>query len=275
MKSKFLNSVLILSTILFLCMLHISCNDGKITQNIFISHLLYAPNSTENDFYALLQNKYLPIWNKLKDVNILDNLRVFKFQKIDSTTIDKTQCNYLILAQLEPTKDPHEYLNIENLKAKQTKDSLLFKIIRTEILVCQNNAYFPALNKDERVDIDYLIEFIAVKDSSDFIREYNNLVNIYFGPLNGELIREGKLYNIFMLETEEVFFQLYDNLMWNQIHLSGDFPEHRNLNWDSLYTDSFRRIFSCELDSIWSLLPPRLSSSFYCEGQLIKNLYVQ
>ena len=275
MRSKYLHSTIISFSLLFFCLFHISCNGERIAQNIFVSHLIYAPNSTENEFHELLRNEYLPKWRKLKDVNILSNVKVLKFQKIDSTTTDKTQCNYLILAQLNPTKDPYEYLNSENLKVTQIKDSSLFHIIRTEILACKNNAYFPALNKDETFDIDYLIEFIDVKDSVDYIERYKNLMYNYFGPLNGELVKEGLLYNIYMMETKEITFQHNDKMTWNQIHLSGDFPKFSKLNWDSLYTASFRRIISCELDSVWALMPPTLNTSFDCKGQLIRFLCVQ
>ncbi len=73
-----------------------------------------------------------------------------------------------------------------------------------------------------------------------------------------------------MMETKEVVSQFNNNMMWNEIHISGDFPEYRNINRDSLYTESFKQIFSCELDSVWALLPPTLNSSFDCEGKLIQ-----
>jgi hypothetical protein len=97
----------------------------------------------------------------------------------------------------------------------------------------------------------------------------------YFGPLNGELVKQGILHNIYMMETKEIVYQSNNNLTWNQIHISGYFPEDRNINWDLLYTVSFRNIFSCELDSIWNLLPPTLDSSFDCEGKLIQELHVE
>ena len=269
------SSVIILALILLL-MFCLSCNEKENTQNIFVSHLIYTSQSTENEFLLYLQDKYIPIWQRLKDRNILDELSVFKFKKIDSTTTDKTQCNILILAQLVPKIDAHDYLNLENFRVNSiSKDSLLFKIIRTEVLGYAPNAYFPALNPKNAVEINYLIEFIAVKDSGGYVTQYNNLVTTYFGPLNGELIKEGKLYSIYMMETLEVVFQIDSSLPWNQIHISGDFSDYKDLDWDSLYTNSFRRIFSCELDSVWALLPPTLSSSFDCEGQLIEKLHIK
>jgi hypothetical protein len=113
-----------------------------------------------------------------------------------------------------------------------SKDTLVFKLIRTEILRCLPNAHFPSFSPKNSNEINYWIEFIAVKDSADYIDRYNNLMSNYFGPLNGELVKKDVLYNIFMMETKGIVYQINNNLTWNQIHISGDFPEYKNINWD-------------------------------------------
>ena len=285
-KSKALS--VILAVLMFLQLLCIYCGEGEIdkdakitpketeTKRVFVSHVIYAPEVTERKFISHLQNQYLPIWRKLKDENILYELSVFKLTKIDSTTADRHLCNYLILAQLCSGVKARDFLKVENLTTNPVaNDSSLFQILRTEELNCVPNAYFPALSSESTAEIDFLVEFIAVKDSAQFLKEYHDLMNVYFGPINGVLVKEGKLYNIYMMETMEVVFQMDDRLTWNQIHLSGDFPEYKDLDWDSLYTDSFIWIFSCELDSVWALMPPTLNTSFDCEGRLIKRLHVK
>lgn len=275
MKNIFHGLYKITFIILSLILLHTSCNKRNNEKN-FVSHLIFTPQSTEHEFLNYLHDEYLPVWQSLKGKDVIDELRVFKFNKIDSTTTDTTKCNFLILAQLAPIVDAHDYLNMESFSDKSlSHDTLLFKLIRTEILRCLPNAYFPSIISMNATEIDYWIEFIAVKDSADYIERYNNLMIEYFGPLNGELVKEGTLYNIFMMETKEVVLQVNNNMMWNEIHISGDFPEYRNINWDSLYTESFRNIFSCELDSIWALLPLTLNSSFDCEGKLIQEMHVK
>jgi len=288
MNTKPIALSVILAVLTFLQLLCISCREGEIdknakiapeetdTQRVFVSHVIYAPEATEHEFISYLQNQYLPIWRKLKDENILHELSVFKLTKTDSTTADRHLLNYLILAQLCPGIKARDFLKVENLTTNPVaKDSSSFQILRTEELHCVPNAYFPALSSEGVAEITFLVEFIAVKDSAQFLKEYHDLMNVYFGPLNGALVKEGKLYNIYMMETMEVFFQMDDRLTWNQIHLSGDFPEYKDLDWDSLYTDSFVRIFSCELDSVWALLPPTLNTSFDCEGRLIERLHVK
>jgi hypothetical protein len=170
---------------------------------------------------------------------------------------------------------PQKYLDAEKLaKNSKADQNSIFQIQRTEVLYCTPNAYFPAINTRKN-DIVYLIEFIIVNDSLDYVNQYQALMRDYFGPLNGVLVNEGKLYNIFMLETAKVLFQRDNRFNWNQLHISGDFPEYVDLNWDSLYTDMFRRTFSCELDSVWALLPPIMDTSFDCTGRLVQDLYVK
>jgi hypothetical protein len=275
MKVTSLPSTIVNLFVILVNLFLISCVKDE-NKNNFVSHLIFTPQSMEQEFINYLYDESLPIWQNLKERNVIYELRVFKFNKIDSTTTDTTKCNFLILAQLAPQIDPHDFLKMENfIDDSLLKDTLEFQLIRTEILGCLPDAYFPSLSPKDPNEIDYWIEFIAVKDSSDYIEQYNNLMSKYFGPLNGELVKQGTLYNIYMMETKEIVTQTNDNLTWNQIHISGDFPEYRNINWDSLYTESFRNIFSCELDSVWTLLPPRLHSSFDCEGKLIQELYVK
>jgi hypothetical protein len=282
------SSLVKLLVFIFLQLLCTFCSEGKNdnnseitlkgteTNNIFVSHLFYVPETAENEFIRLLQNQYLPIWHKLKNENIIYELSVFKLTKIDSTTTDGHLCNYLVLAELCQGIKSGDFLNAAKFNAGSLSDvNPIFQILRTEILNCVPNAYFPALNSENTAEIDFLIEFIAVKDSAHFLKEYYDLMNVYFGPLNGALVKGHKLYNIYMMETAEIVFQTDSNLTWNQIHLSGDYPELFNLDWDSLYTESFRRIFSCELDSVWALMPPALSTSFDCRGRFIKQLHVK
>lgn len=241
----------------------------------FVAHTIYANTKTEEKFLSLLKIDYLPIWRKLKNDNILSELSLFKLTQKDSSKKDRTLCNYLIVAQLYPDVKPNEFLNTEKLaKNSNSGKSPLFQIQRTEVLQCTPNAYFPAVN-NEKNDIIYLLEFIAVQDSADYVNQYHTLMQKYFGPLNGVLVKERKLHSIFMLKTVEGIFQRDNRFNWNQLHISGEFSEFVDLNWDSLYTDLFRRTFSCELDSVWALLPPRLENSFDCTGRLIQELHIK
>jgi|GEM_PF-3541676 len=275
MKTRSITSTIITLVFILLHVFYMSCKNRSNTQHMFVSHLLDVPEMKEKEFISHFQNTYLPIWRKLNDENILDKLRVFKLEKIDSTTANELQCRFLILGQLVPAANVHDYLQLENVISNHdTNDRLPYRLIRTDVLHCLPNAYLPALDSQGTGEIAFYIEFIAVKDSADFIEAYNNLMNRYFGPLNGVLVEEGKLHSIFMLETTDVVYQKDNRCTWNQIHLSGDFPDYKNINWDSLYTDTFRRTFLCELDSVWALLPPKLQTSFDCEGQQIKELHI-
>ena len=285
MNLKIRPSSVTLIIFIYLLLYCVFCRDGtadknakikqtKIdTQNIFISHAIYTPETAEDKFISCLQDQYIPIWRKLQSENIIDELSVFKLEQLDSTATDSLPCNYLILAHLCTGVDAHDFLNKE--KFLTVSHSSFFKILRTEVLNCVPNAYFPAPHPENNDEIEFLIEFIAVKDSAQFLKKFHDLMDIYFGPVNGVLVREGKLYNLYMMETREVVFQVDNRMAWNQIHLSGDFPEFINVDWDSLYTDLFRREFSCELDSIWALLPPRLNTSINCQGELLKQLSIK
>ena len=285
MNEKIRPSCMKLIVLIFLQLVCVFCKEGTTgknvkmkhtktdTQNIFISHVIYTPEATVHKFISHLQNEQLPVWRKLRSESIIDELSVFRLAQLDSTTTDSLPCNYLILTHLRTGVNARDFLKKENFIMRS--DSSLFKLLRTEVLNCVPNAYFPALHPENSDKIEFLVEFIAVKDSAQFLKKFHDLMDIYFGPANGLLVQEGKLYNLYMMETKEVVYQADNRMAWNQIHLSGDFPEFINVDWDSLYTDLFRREFSCELDSVWALLPPRLNTSINCKGELISQLSIK
>ena len=86
-----------------------------------------------------------------------------------------------------------KYIDLENFHDKSlSEEKSLFRNIRTEILTCCEDVYSPPVNRDKTTDIEYHNEFLAVKDSLDFIQDYNDFMDNYFGPLNGKWIDAGQ-----------------------------------------------------------------------------------
>jgi hypothetical protein len=134
----------------------------------------------------------------------------------------------------------------------------------------------PQPTYEDAVDgIDYLIEFISVEDSASSLRQYRDLMSDYFGPANGILVERGLLHSFIALETTEVLSQAAAVPFWNQLHVSDGWDEDDGLDWDAIYEDLFRREFACDLDSLWSLLPPIRERPTNYSGRIIPDLCVR
>ena len=96
----------------------------------------------------------------------------------------------------------------------------------------------------------------------------------YWGPENGVLVAEGKLFSLVALETTEVLYQEAGVSPWSQLHISGDLPEYMDLDWDSVYVDLTQRLFSADLDSPWAQMPKVADRPGNYVGRLVKELWV-
>ena len=192
--------------------------------------------------------------------------------------------NGLFIVRLVAVREGSEKTLPEQLfeSEKEIKDihfneTTFFTVIRSEVMVPTLNSYYPmmTLNNYERVEeIDFLVEFIDVNNTPEDLELYRSLMSSYFGPANGILIEKNLVFSFTAFETKKVISITDDESSWNQIHISGDYPEYLDLNWDSLYTDLFRNEFSVDLDSIWDLLPDIRELPPYYSGQFIKELHV-
>ena len=92
---------------------------------------------------------------------------------------------------------------------------------------------------------------------------------------NGLLVEKDMLHCFIALETTEVLFEATGVPGWNQLHVSDDWDVGDEVDWDAIYTDLFRREFSCELDSVWAELPPIRERPINYSGRLVPSLCVR
>jgi hypothetical protein len=286
--TKLLPGTLPVLLILFSC---VTCKQNRVSEErssklpqeshqvVFISRIISVQPGTELAFFNHLRDRCLPFWRELKDRRMLSEISVFEITVEDSSLFENPPWNYLILARFVNGIDSQQLLGVEeSLKANLLGESPSCTIIRTEALSCTPNSYYPVPIPKHRgriEEVDFLIEFIAVNESAQDLKRYQDLMRAYFGPANGKLVKDGILYNFIALETIEVFQQVEGLGSWNQIHISGDFPEYKTLDWDSLYTHLFRQSLSVELDSVWALLPQTRDWPPYYSGRLIQELRVE
>ena len=97
----------------------------------------------------------------------------------------------------------------------------------------------------------------------------------YFGPANGALVKEGILHCFIALETTGVLHETTEAPGWNQLHVSDDWNVAKDVDWDTIYSDLFRREFSRELDSVLAEFPPFGEHCTEYIGKLVPDLCVR
>lgn len=245
---------------------------------LFLIHIVSVRHGEEKKFIDHLDSMYLPAWSDLHNRGKIYETSVFQIKTLDSLQTETPSKDFLILIHLSPNTFTEHLPEAEiELKEFQLYDKSYFSVIRSEIMAPTKDSYFPmtASHDYERVEeIDFFVEFIDVNNSPEDLEQYHSLMSSYFGPANGILVEKNLVFSFMAFETKKVISITDDKSSWNQIHISGDYPEYLDLNWDSLYTDLFRKELSLDLDSIWDLLPGIRELPPYYSGHFIKELHL-
>ncbi len=283
------HSELIWLTALLLFLTVLSCGEAQLeevgnethqteqNQEVFIARVLEIRPNAGPDFIVHLRTCYLPVWRELHREGRVSDVKIFGLNRKESSAPDSRPWDYLLLVQLGHGTSARQVLHAERRFSETCSlMSAPFKVLRTEVLSSTPNSFYPASVSEceERSnDVTFLIEFTGVEDSQEALEQYRNLMMTYFGPVNGLLVREGVIFNFIALETTEVVLQEVGVHPWNQIHISGDYPEYEDKDWDALYERLFQRHYSMDLDSLFETMPEIPDYSDY-SGRLIPELHV-
>jgi hypothetical protein len=213
----------------------------------------------------------------LLEEGVIQDISLFELEPAEGFLEEAQTWDFLLLFQALPGTQSERVLGISHVPSVCPGFSNpTHTVLRTEALATTPNSYFPEphpMHKGRSKEIPYLIEFIAVEDTPEALATYRRLMETYFGPENGVLVEEGKLYNLIALETTEVLFQAPGVSAWNQLHVSGDLPEYLEWNWDSLYAELHQRLFAVDLDSTWNQVPRIIERPGDYNGRLLERFW--
>lgn len=255
-----------------LCGFFLSCGqpEGNADQNQrlldphqdprFFSELIHIPPGGDSAFFSYFRACRTPEWEDMLEEGAVQEVSLYELEQAEGFLEEAQSWDFLILVRAAPGTKSEQVFGPSHVPgACPDFPNPSHTVLRTEALAPTPNSYHPELHTTDRgraAEIPYLIEFIGVQDTPEALETYRNLMETYFGPENGILVQQGTLHSFIALETTEVLFQAPRVSPWNQLHISGDFPEFLDLDWDSVYADLHQRLFSIDLDSTWSQLPP-------------------
>ena len=245
----------------------------------FFSELVHIPPGGDSTFFSYLRACRTPEWDDMLGKGAIQEVSLYKLEQEEETLEEAQSWDFLILVRATPGTNSEQVFGPNHVPgACPDFPNPTHMILRTEILAPTPNSFHPEphpMQSGREAEIQYLIEFIGVQDTPEALETYRNLMATYFGPENGVLVEQGKLHSLIALETTEVLFQAPDVSPWNQLHISGDFPEYLDLDWDSLYTDLHQRLFSVHLDSTWSQLPPIRDRPGNYRGRMVEEFWMR
>jgi len=197
----------------------------------YIAKVVEANNVQK--YLDVLQFEYLPVWSALQKEGYLKNIQIFQLDKIEKQKGIQPAWNFLMLSRITKDIDPSFYIQNEeklihatetlDLEAAKSRKSLA-KTLKIEILQPIPDAFFPEPASESTVDekdLDFLVEYICVKETKRMMDKYREYMRDYGGPAFESIIAEGKFYNFVALETVDVAYIAPELSTWNQIHICG------------------------------------------------------
>jgi hypothetical protein len=244
----------------------------------FFSELVHIPPGGDRAFLSYLRACRIPEWEYMLEEGALQDVSVYELEQAEGFVEEPQSWDFLILFRAAPgTKAERVFGQGHVAGACPDFTNPAHAVLRIEALAPTPGSYYPEphpMRRGRGAEIRYLIEFIGVQDTPEALETYRHLMETYWGPENGVLVKERKLHSLIALETTEVLFQAPGVSPWNQLHVSGELPEYSELDWDSAYAELHQRLFSLDLDSTWSQMPPIRDRPGNYHARLVEEFWV-
>jgi hypothetical protein len=199
----------------------------------YVARVVSVNNSNRGTFLSCMQRRDLKIRQELKRTGFLSEQSVFETTSTNINTPDAPFWNFLILSRLGATARPEDLFRAEEQLNKKRKRANCFddagvETRRIEVLRTTPNSFYPHgdHSRSEEFSARYIVEYVAVQDTTAALDEYRETMRTMLGPVQGHMIKEGSLLNFIALETVSVKYSQSGMPEWNQIHVrGGNFPE--------------------------------------------------
>jgi len=183
-----------------------------------------------------MRQRGVSLWHRLKRDGLLIDQTVFETTSVQKSAAGVPRWNFLVLSHLAPSITPETFFKAEGRRGGQRvgttpSDAPGVETRRVEVLHSTPNSYYPSLASSDRdanapeFIVPYIVEYIAVRDTSAALDQYRETMRSNIGPAVGQLIRDNWFVNLIALETVSVVYTQPTMPSWNQIHIRGYFPE--------------------------------------------------
>jgi hypothetical protein len=200
----------------------------------YVARVVSVNYPNRHAFLTCMQRQDLKIRQESKRKGFLSEQSVFETISTNINTPDAPFWNFLILTRLGARARPEDFFRAEEQLNKKGKRANCFDAAgidtrRIEVLRTTPNSFYPygdQSRSEEEHSAKYIVEYIAVQNTTAALDEYRETMRTTLGPVQRHMIKEGSLLNFIALETVSVKSSQSGMPDWNQIHVrGGNFPE--------------------------------------------------
>lgn len=196
----------------------------------YVARLISVPAQSRDAYVSCVAERERSVWTQLKAAGRLAEVSVFETH---STAPEGRpgafSYQYLFLFSM-PGADVRRDLSVVTATS-HCEAAAGATLRRVEMLAATPNAVHRAASVPAgqpartELGLNYTIEYIAVRASRPDLREYRSAMSDVIGPAIATLVEQRFMYEFMALETVTVLFADPGYPYWNQIHVSGYFPD--------------------------------------------------
>jgi hypothetical protein len=196
---------------------------------VYVVRVISTGSAQRDAFVACLAQNELPFWRALKGNGLIARVSVFETTSVTKSQPGVPAWNFVISSQLAQDANADSFLQALE-KREGCESAAGVEVPRMETLRTSPNSNYARTTaaddlKARESKAEFLIEYIAVKDTPETLDRFREFMRLYEGPPAGLLIRDGWMFSAVALETVKVNYTQPGMPNWNQIHFVGYFPE--------------------------------------------------
>jgi hypothetical protein len=195
---------------------------------IYVARIVAVEAAQRDAYVEFLTKVKRPLWEDLRRRELVADVTVFETDKTLAQAAGMPPWNFLLLTHVAPGADARAVLRPEPQANNANAPVDSARTRRIEVLRSTPNSYYPmpAPSRAAREnEAEFLIEYIAVHDTSAELNEYRETMRQTIGPSVGERVRKGEKFSFIALETITVEYAEPGMPGWNQIHINGGLPD--------------------------------------------------
>src|SRR5580658_5858821 len=197
--------------------------------SVYVVRVIAVGSAQRDAFVACLAQNDLPFWRGLKEKGLLAKVSVFETTSVTKSEPGVPAWNFVISAHLAEGANADSFVQAAE-KRKGCESAPGVEVRRTETMRTPQNLSTWAREtaaddlRARELKVEFLIEFIAVKETPEALDRFREFMRSYDAPLIGLGIRAGYQFSAFALETAQVNYSQPGMPKWHDIHFVGAIP---------------------------------------------------
>ena len=201
---------------------------------LYVAEAIAVTPETRDAFVDCLRSDAHRHWRSLQQAGLLADVSVFETSTVREATEGAPGWTIFVLSHLRPRASASAFFGFGGSRQKFSTPASCtarasVEVRRVEVLQPTPNSSYPKATLADDAEavaanVQFVVEYIAVRDTPVSLDEYRNKMRANMGAAMGLMIPQKVFFEFLALETVSVEFSQPGMPAWNNIHVRGFYP---------------------------------------------------